>query len=147
MPVCIWPCMCVFAVCLCSRMHLYFRIYVCMGRPEEDLWCLKFIRVSIAVIQHHDQEHLGRELNQKPWGKCCLLDCSPGPDQPIFLYNSGPPAQGWYHTQWTERTHMNHQSRKCPTSFNRLGGDIYSTEGLYFQMTPAPVKLTKQQQQ
>lgn len=30
---------------------------------------------------------------------------------------------------------------------NKLGGDIFSTEGLYFQMTPAPVKLTQQQQQ
>ena len=38
----------------------------------------------------------------------CLLTCSPELTQSALLYSSDLPAQGWYHPQWAESSHINH---------------------------------------
>jgi hypothetical protein len=34
--------------------------------------------------------------------------CSTWLPQPVFLYNPGPPAQGWHRPQWAGPSHINH---------------------------------------
>lgn len=88
------------------------------------------------MIQHHDQEQLGRGLKQKPWGKCCLPGCSSGSVQPVFYATQDHLLKGG-------TTPCGLQPQQLLTD-NRLGGDIFSTEDLYSQITLAPVKLTQQ---
>ena len=78
------------------------------------------VRVTIAVMKHHDQSNLGRkgfiglhciirrsqdrnsnragtrrqELMQRPWRKAAYWLAQPG-----TLWDPGPPAQEWHHPQ------------------------------------------------
>jgi hypothetical protein len=40
-------------------------------------------------------------------GGCCSLACFPWLAQPTFLYNPGPPAQGWLHLPWAGPSPIN----------------------------------------
>jgi hypothetical protein len=51
-----------------------------------------------------------QELKQRPWrNECCLLACSSQIAPLAFIYNPGPPAQGWYHSQWARCFYINSQ--------------------------------------
>lgn len=65
--------------------------------------------------------------------------------QLLFLYNPGPCAQGWYRTQWPEPSHINHQSRQCPTDMptDQSDGSSSLVEGPSSLRTLVCVQLTK----
>lgn len=90
--------------------------------------CLILVRLSIAMIKHHDQkclgeerlfssyclqfiiqENQGRNLETGPEAESMeehwLLTCSPRLLQPVFLYHLGPPAWAWLLLQWIPHTH------------------------------------------
>lgn len=56
-----------------------------------------------------------QELEAETMEKHCLLPCFPWLTQLSFLYSPGPPAQGWHHLHRTVPTHINQQSKQCPT--------------------------------
>lgn len=121
--------------------HISSQFYILTAFHKLDV----FVRVSVAVIQHQDQNQCGegrvyftstslffikrrkdrnsswigtwsQELMQKLWRCTCLLACSSWFIQSIFLQNPELPAQGWHHPQWAEPYHIIHQSRKCTTA-------------------------------
>lgn len=80
---------------------------------------------------------------------CCSLACSPGLSQPAFLYNPGPPAEGWYHPQWDGPSHPHQSSIKkmhYRLDYSQSHGGIFSTEASSTQMAPACVTLRKTNQ-
>lgn len=54
----------------------------------------------------------------------------------IFLIHPGPPAQGWYCSQWPVFFHIDHESRQCPTGLitGQSYGDTFSVKNLSCQI-------------
>jgi len=97
---------------------------------SENLLYTVLVKVSIAAVNTVIESKLGREgrIQLMPHPLClspeevrkeftqsrnleagadaeamegsCLLACSSWLALPAFLYNPGPPAQGWLHLQW-----------------------------------------------
>lgn len=99
------------------------------------------VRVSDAVIKHHDQKeaslggkdlfllyfhflvHYWRKLEagslmQRPW---CLLACSPWLAHPAFLGHPGSRAYGWHHSHWTGPTAVINQDKVSQAFFRQTG--------------------------
>lgn len=66
-----------------------------------------------------------------------------------FLYNPGPPAEGWYHPQW-EGPSLPHQSlikkMHYRLDYSQSHGGIFSMEASSTQVTPVCVTLRKTNQ-
>ena len=72
---------------------------------------------------------------------CCLLACSSGYIQLLFLYHPGSPAQGWDHPQWAWPSHIQNFPLTCLQA--NLMEAFFSVEATISQMTLVWVKLTK----
>ena len=70
--------------------------------------------------------NLAAEAESETSEMCCLLASSPWLTQFAFLYNPGPPAQGWYHPQWAGPVSI----MKIPHRLVRgqAAGDIFLTD-------------------
>lgn len=107
--------------------------YLCFFSTKIE-WVCHCLRVSLAVMKHHNQKQVGEEIAylsftsilfivggsqvRNSWGRnleagaeaeaieeCCLLACSSWLAQLSFLQNPGPLAQGWYLPQWAGPSH------------------------------------------
>lgn len=58
---------------------------------------------------------LSLELNQRPWRNTVLLACSQYLDSDLFLTHPRNTRPGCQYSQWAGTSHINHQSRKCPS--------------------------------
>lgn len=69
----------------------------------------------------------------------CLLECLSRLSHLSFLYHTGPPAQGWYHLQWT----VPFNTKKCTTDWpvRRFCKGIFSIEIPVSHMTLACSKM------
>lgn len=56
----------------------------------------------------------GWNLKQKPWKNSITVLISLVYIQPAILHNTGPSAQGWYHTQWAGLFDIHQQSKNTP---------------------------------
>lgn len=72
-----------------------------LGRKGFILHCSSSKEVRTGAVA-------GQEADADAMQRCCLLAFSTGLAQPAFLYNPGPPAQGWSHPHWTRPHPISH---------------------------------------